>query len=84
MSVIDILSFCFSLLGIYGPILFVLYLLPRNVAPRLSTLLEEAQRLLRCAEEVGAVPLQSKYKHHLDRYPDLHIPDCPSISCPDS
>ena len=67
MHVIDILSFGLSLLGIYGPILLVLYLLPRNLAPRLSALLDETQQLLRRAEEVGAVPLQSGYKHHLDR-----------------
>ena len=67
MHIIDILSFCLSLLGIYGTILFILYLLPRNVAPRLSTLLEETQRLLRRAEEVGAAPPQSEHKHHLDR-----------------
>jgi len=66
MPVIDILSFCLSLLGIYGPILFVLYLLPRNVAPHLSTLLDEAQQLLRCAEETGAVLPQSQYKRRLD------------------
>jgi len=62
---IDILSFALSLLGIYGPILLILYLLPRNLAPRLSTLLDETQQLLRHAEEVGAVPSQSEYKHHL-------------------
>jgi len=67
MHVIDILSFCISLLGICGPILFILHLLPRNVAPRLSTLLNETQQLLRRAEEVGAVPPQSIYKHHLNR-----------------
>ena len=38
MHVTDILSFSLSLLGIYGPILLALYLLPRNLAPRLSTL----------------------------------------------
>ena len=66
MSVIDVFGFCLSLLGIYGPILFVLYLLPRNVAPRLSTLLVEAQQLLRRAEEIGAVLPQSQYKRQLD------------------
>jgi len=67
MHVIDILSFGLSLLGIYGPILLVLYLLPRNVAPRVSTLLDETHRLLRHAEEIGAVPPQSECKHQLDR-----------------
>ena len=83
MHVIDILSFNLSLPGIYGPTLLILYLLPRNVAPRLLTLLDETQQLLRRAEEVGAVPSQSEYKHHLDRYADLHLPDCPNISSPD-
>ena len=67
MHVIDILSFTLSLLGIYGPMLLVLYLHPRNLAPRISTLLDETHQLLRRAEEVGAVPRQSEHKHHLDR-----------------
>jgi hypothetical protein len=67
MHVIDILSFGLSLLGIYGPILLILYLLPRNLAPRLSAFLDETQQLLHHAEEVGAVPPQSKYKRHLDQ-----------------
>jgi len=67
MHAIDILSFCLSLLDIYCPILFILSLLPRNLFPRLSTLLEETQRRLRRAEEVGAVSPQNKHKHHLDR-----------------
>ena len=71
MHVIDILSFCLSLLGIYGPILLVHYLLPRKVAPLLSTLLDETQELLGRAEEIGAVPPQSEYKLRLDRYEDL-------------
>ena len=67
MSVIDVIDFSLSLLGIYGPILLILYLLPRNLAPRLFTLLDETQQLLRRAEELGAVPPQSEYKHRLDR-----------------
>ena len=67
MHVIDILSFSLSLLGIYGPVLLILYLLPRHVAPRLSAALDETYQLLRRAEEIGAVPLQSEYKCQLDR-----------------
>ena len=76
MHIIDILSFCLSLLGIYGPILLVHYLLPRKVAPLLSTLLDETQKLLGRAEEIGAVPPQSEYKLRLDRYEDLRVLDC--------
>jgi len=67
MHVIDIISFCLSLLGIYGPILLVHHLLPRKVVPLLSTLLDETQELLGRAEGIGAVPPQSEYKVRLDR-----------------
>jgi len=83
MHVIDILSFDLFPSWHLPPIPFILHLLPRNVAPHLSTLLDETLWLLHRAEEVGAVPLRSKYKHHFDLYADLHMPDCPSISCPD-
>ena len=52
---------------LYGPILFILYLLPCNFAPRVSALLDETQQLLHRAEEIGAVPLQSEYKRQLDQ-----------------
>ena len=67
MHVIDILSFSLSLLGISGPILLILYLLPRNVTPRLSTLLDETHQLLHRAEEIGAVFPQSEHRYQLDR-----------------
>jgi len=69
MHVIDILSFILALLQIviYGLILLVRYLPPCNVVPRLATLLDETQQLLRRAEEVGAIPPQSEYKDRLDR-----------------
>jgi hypothetical protein len=46
-------------------VLFILYLLPCNVTPRLSTLLDDTQQLLCHAEEAGAVSPQSEYKHRL-------------------
>ena len=69
MHVIDILSFILTLLQIviYGLVLLVRYLPPCNVVPRLATLLDETQQLLRRAEEVGAIPPQSEYKDRLDR-----------------
>ena len=80
MRLIDILSFSLSLLGIYGPILLTHYLLPRNVTPILSTLLDQTQQLLSLAEQIGAVPSQSEYKFRLDRYEHLRILDCPNTS----
>ena len=81
MCAIDILSLCLSVLGNYGPIFLIHYLLPRNVAPLLSTFLDETQQLLGHAEEIGAVPPQSEYEFQLDWYEDLRILlDCPNIS----
>ena len=80
MRLIDILSFSLSLLGIYGPILLTRYLLPCNVIPILSTLLDQTQQLISRAEQIGAVPPQSEYKFRLDRYERLRILDCANIS----
>ena len=63
MPVIDILSF---LLGVYCPILLIRYMLPRNVIPRLCTLLDETQQLLGRAEGISAITPQSEYKSQLD------------------
>jgi hypothetical protein len=80
MRAIDIISFCLSVLGNYGPIFLIHYLFPRNVAPFLSTLLDETQKLLERAEEIGAVPPQSEYKLRLDWYEDLRMLVCHNIS----
>ena len=83
MHVIDALSFSLSLLGIYGLLLYIRYLLPRNVAPFVSAVLNETQQLRGCAEQIGAVPPQSEYKLRLDRYEELHIIGCPNVSYSD-
>ena len=66
MHFLDVFSFCLSLLGIYGLILPFRYLLPRNIIPLLSLLLDETTQLLDSAEAIGAVPLQSECRTHLD------------------
>ena len=83
MNAVDIFNFCLSLLGIYSIIIYLRYLLPRNVAPLLSTILDETHQLLGHAEEIGAIPLQSEYKRKLERYVGLRILDCPYISYSD-
>jgi hypothetical protein len=67
MHFIDILSFCLSLLGVYGLILYFRYLFPCYVIPPLSALLNETKQLLERAEEIGAVPPQSECRIHFDR-----------------
>jgi len=66
MHALDVLSLSLSLLGIHGLILNIRYLLPRNVAPIVSVILDETRQLLGCAEEIGAVPPQNEYKRRLD------------------
>ena len=80
MKAVDILSLCLSFLGIYSILICPRYLLPRNVTPLLSTILDEAHQLLGYAEEIGALSLQSEYKRKLDRYEDLCILDWPYTS----
>lgn len=46
MDAFSIISLLLSILGIYGIILYIRYLLPRNVIPFLSTLLDDTQKLL--------------------------------------
>ena len=66
MHFIDTLSFCLSLLGIHGLILYVRHLLPVYVIPHVSELLDETMQLLDRAEEIGAVPPQGEFRTHLD------------------
>ncbi|KAI9510489.1 hypothetical protein F5148DRAFT_1178845, partial [Russula earlei] len=70
MRFIDILSLCLSLLGTYGLMRYLRFLLPRNITPSLSVLANETQQLLHRAEGVGAIPQGSKYRSHLDRCGD--------------
>jgi hypothetical protein len=71
MCCIDILSFFLLDLGVYGLTLKFRLLLPRNIIPLLSTLLNETRQLLDRAEEIGAVPPQSEWRTDIDRYDDL-------------
>ena len=65
MRFIDVLGLCLSILGIYGLILYLRYLLPHYVVPLLSALLNETQQLLDRAEALNAIPLESEYRTKL-------------------
>ena len=66
MRFIDILSFCLSILGVYGLVLYLRYLLPHYVIPLLSALLNETRQLLDSAEALSAIPLESESRNQLD------------------
>jgi hypothetical protein len=80
----DILSFCFSILGPYGLVYYLRFLIPRNVLPSLST---EAGHLLDRAESTGVIPRPNDYRSPLTSYKavvplptDRHVTDDHSYS----
>ena len=66
MRFVDILGFCLSILGVYGLVLYLRYLLPHYVIPLLYDLLNETRQLLGRAEALNAIPLESELKTQLD------------------
>lgn len=68
MQLIDILSFCFSILGFYGFVCYLRFLIPRNVLPCVSAVLTEAEDLLDRAESTGVIPRPNDYRSVLTLY----------------
>ena len=68
MQFTDVLSFCFSTLGLYGLIYYLRFLIPRNVLPYVSAVLTEAEHLLDRAESTGVIPRPNKYRSALTLY----------------
>ena len=75
---IDILSFCLSLLGIYGLVLNLRYLLPYQVIPVLSALLTVTRQLLDNAEAIGAIPSESEIHTRFTLYDGVCVDVYPS------
>jgi hypothetical protein len=65
MDFSDILSLCISILGLYGLIYHLRFLIPRNVLPSASAVLAEAEHLLDRAESTGVVPQKNDYRSAL-------------------
>jgi hypothetical protein len=68
MRFTDILSFCFSILGLYGLVFYLRFLIPRNVLPHTSAVLTEAEHLLDRAESTGAILQLNDYRSALTSY----------------
>ena len=68
MRFTDILSFCFSILGLYGLVYYLRFLIPRNVIPYVSTILTEAEHLLDDAESTGVIPRPNDHRSALTLY----------------
>ena len=87
MRFTDILSFCFSILGLYGLVYYLRFLIPRNLLPYVSAVLTEAEHLLGHAESIGVIPQPNDYRSDLTLYEavlplatDVHLTDCHSYS----
>jgi len=87
MRFADILSFCFSILGLYGLVYYLRFLIPRNLLPYVSAVLTEANHLLDRAESTGVIPQPNDYRSALTLYrtviplpPDGHVTDHHSYS----
>jgi hypothetical protein len=69
MRSIDVLSFCFSVLSLYGLVYYLRFLLPgRNLLPYVSAVLSEAEHLLDRAESTGVVPQPNDHRSALSPY----------------
>ena len=68
MQFTDILSFCFSILGLYGLVYYLRFLIPHNVLPYVSSVLTDAERLLGRAESTGVIPRPNDYRSALTLY----------------
>jgi len=61
MRFIDIFTLSLSILGVHDLILYLRFLLPRNLIPRVAAPLTEAQHVLHRAQSTGAIPHASEY-----------------------
>jgi hypothetical protein len=68
MRFTDILSFCFSILGLYGLVFHLRFIIPRNILPYVSAVLTKAEHLLDRAESTGVIPELNDYRSALTLY----------------
>jgi hypothetical protein len=68
MQFADILSFCFSILGLHGLVYYLHFLIPRNLLTYVSAVLTEAEYLLDRAESTGIIPRSNDYRSALTLY----------------
>ena len=68
MQLTDILSFCFSILGLYGLVYYLRFLIPRNLLPYVSAVLTEAEHLLDRAESTDVISRPNDYRSALTLY----------------
>ena len=78
MQFTDILSFCFSILGLYGLVYYLRFLIPRKFLPYVSAALTEAEHLLDRAESTGVIPRPNDHRPALTLYEAIRIVPLPT------
>jgi hypothetical protein len=68
MHLTDILTLCFSTVGLYGLVFHVRFLVPCYYVPSVSALLCDTQRLLAHAETLNAIQGASELRMDLEMY----------------
>jgi hypothetical protein len=68
MRFADILSFCLSILGLYGLFFYLRFLMPRNHLPYVSAVLTEVEHLLNRAESIGVIQQPNEDRSTLTSY----------------
>jgi hypothetical protein len=68
MNFFDTFGFCVTVLQMYGVVVYLHGLLPRQIIPHVSAKLDDAQETLARAIKAGAIPHISKYGEDLERY----------------
>jgi hypothetical protein len=71
MQFTDLLSFLFSILGLYGLVYYLRFLIPRNVLPHVSAALTEMEHLLNRAESTGVIPRLNDHRSALMSYESI-------------
>jgi hypothetical protein len=80
MRFVDILGFVLSALGAYSGLLYLRFLLPRNMIPIVSLLLNETSTLLNNAEALGAIQSGSEYRMSFEMYEGCFYSDKLSLT----
>ena len=75
MQFTDILSFCFSVLGLYGLVYYLRFFIPCNLLPYVSAVLTDAEHLLDRAESTGVIPQPNDCRSALTLY-EAFMPHC--------
>ena len=85
MRFAEILTLSFSIVGLYGLVFHVRFLVPYYYVPSVSALLCDTQRLLAQAETLNAIPGASELRMDLEMYGRyLRLQNVPSLTAGDT